>query len=209
MIGVGGDFSDIYFDGHDRLYFSIVDVTGHGITAALLVNRMSSEIRRLVREHLDPPALLHQFNDFVVESFDGTGMYLTMFTCKMQLSQGELAFAGSAHPAAILWRHAAKSFEKLESQNPIIGFDRTAPAQFEQSTVKIEPGDKLILYTYGVIEAESNQGEQLGINGLTGFLKPVATRSAAEVGASLIEGIKQWARKPLRDDIYLLVAGMK
>ncbi|MGH7598079.1 MAG: response regulator, partial [bacterium] len=43
MIGVGGDFSDIYFDGHDRLYFSIVDVTGHGITAALLVNRMSSE----------------------------------------------------------------------------------------------------------------------------------------------------------------------
>lgn len=209
MIGVGGDFSDIYFDGNDRLYFSIVDVTGHGITAALLVNRMSSEIRRLVREHLDPPALLHQFNDFIVESFDGTGMYLTMFTCSLQLSQGHLIYAGSAHPAAVLWRHASKSFEKLESQNPIIGFDRTAPAQFKQSTVKIQSGDKLIFYTDGVIEAESNQGEQLGMDGLLSFLKPVITRSAAEVGASLIEDIKQWAKKPLRDDIYLLVAGMK
>lgn len=209
MIGVGGDFSDIYFDGNNHLYFSIVDVTGHGITAALLVNRMSSEIRRLVREHLDPPTLLHQFNDFIVESFEGTGMFLTMFTCMLHLSQGHLTYAGSAHPAAILWRHATKNFEKLESQNPIIGFDRAAPAQFKQSTVKIQSGDKLILYTDGVIEAESNEGEQLGMDGLVGFLKPVVTRSTAEIGASLIEDIKQWAKKPLRDDIYLLVAGIK
>jgi serine phosphatase RsbU (regulator of sigma subunit) len=67
----------------------------------------------------------------------------------------------------------------------------------------------LILYTDGVVEAESNQGEQLGVGGLVSFLKPVVTCPAAEVGVSLIENIKKWARKPLRDDIYLLVAGMK
>ena len=50
MIGVGGDYADIYFDGKNQVYLTLIDVTGHGITAALLVNRIANEIRRLVRE---------------------------------------------------------------------------------------------------------------------------------------------------------------
>ncbi len=209
MIGVGGDFSDIYFDGGDRLYLSLIDVTGHGIAAALLVNRMSNEIRRLVREHPQPNALLHQFNDFIVESFAGTGMFLTMFTCLLQLSRGHLTYAGSAHPSAILWRQGAKKFERLDSQNPIIGFDRMPLAQFQQSAVQVHPGDKVILYTDGVTEAEGVNGKQLGIRGLLGFLKPVIEHPASELGASLIGEITNWSKKPIRDDIYLLSAGMK
>jgi sigma-B regulation protein RsbU (phosphoserine phosphatase) len=209
MIGVGGDFSDIYFDGDDRLYLSLIDVTGHGIAAALLVNRMSSEIRRLVRERLEPQTLLHQFNHFIVESFAGTGMFLTMFTCTLQMSQGHLTYAGSAHPVAVLWRHATQSFEKLESQNPIVGFDRMANGQFKHDITQVHPGDKLILYTDGIIEAEGTKGGQLGIDGMLGFLAPVITRPAVEISNSLVDDIKKWAKKPLRDDIYLLVVGVK
>jgi len=209
MIGVGGDFSDIYFDGDDRLYLSLIDVTGHGIAAALLVNRMSNEIRRLVREHPQPNALLHQFNDFIVESFAGTGMFLTMFTCLLQLSRGQLTYAGSAHPSAILWRQRTKSFERLDSQNPIIGFDRMPLAQFKQSAVHVHPGDKVILYTDGVTEAEGVNGKHLGIRGLLRFLKPVIHHAPSEIGASLIGEITNWSKKPIRDDIYLLSAGLK
>jgi serine phosphatase RsbU (regulator of sigma subunit) len=209
MIGVGGDFSDIYFDGDDRLYLSLIDVTGHGIAAALLVNRMSNEIRRLVREHPQPNALLHQFNDFIVDSFAGTGMFLTMFTCLLQLSAGHLTYSGSAHPAAILWRHGSKNFERLDSQNPIIGFDRMPLAQFKQSTIQIHPGDKFILYTDGVTEAEGVNGKQLGIRGLLGLIKPVIAHSVAEIGRDLIKEITSWSKKPIRDDIYLLAAGVK
>jgi serine phosphatase RsbU (regulator of sigma subunit) len=209
MIGVGGDFSDIYFDGHDSLYLSLIDVTGHGIAAALLVNRMSNELRRLVREHPQPNALLHQFNDFIVESFAGTGMFLTMFTCLLQLSRGHLTYAGSAHPSAILWRQRTKKFERLDSQNPIIGFERMPLAQFQQDVVHVHPGDKFILYTDGVTEAEGANGKQLGIRGLLGFLKPVIDHPASELGASLIGEITSWSKKPIRDDIYLLSAGVK
>jgi serine phosphatase RsbU (regulator of sigma subunit) len=209
MIGVGGDFSDIYFDGRDRLYLSIIDVTGHGISAALLVNRLSNEIRRLVRENPPPNALLHQFNDFIVESFAGTGMFLTMFTCMLQISTGHLIYSGSAHPSAILWRHGTKNFERLDSQNPIIGFDRMPLTQFKQGAVQIHPDDKLLLYTDGVTEAEGVNGKQLGIRGLLGFIKPMINRSASEIGPSLIKEITNWSKKPIRDDIYLLVAGVK
>jgi len=209
MIGVGGDFSDIYFDGDDRLYLSLIDVTGHGIAAALLVNRMSNEIRRLVRENPQPNALLHQFNDFIVESFAGTGMFLTMFTCALQLSHGHLTYSGSAHPSAILWRHGTKNFERLDSQNPIIGFDHIPSSQFKQGTVKIYPGDKLILYTDGITEAEGVNGKQLGIRGLLGFIKPAINHAVSEIGKSMISDITSWSKKPLRDDIYLLAAELK
>jgi sigma-B regulation protein RsbU (phosphoserine phosphatase) len=209
MIGVGGDFSDIYFDGQDWLYLSLIDVTGHGIAAALLVNRMSSEIRRLVREHPQPNVLLHQFNSFVVDAFAGTGMFLTMFTCMIQLSSGYVTYSGSAHPAAILWRHDSKNFERLDSQNPIIGFDHMPLKQFKQAAVQVYPGDKLILYTDGITEAEGMSGGQLGIRGLLGFLKPVMSHSPEAIGASLIEDLKNWSKKPIRDDIYLLAVGMK
>jgi len=209
MIGVGGDFSDIYFDGHDWLYLSLIDVTGHGIAAALLVNRMSSEIRRLVREHPQPNVLLHQFNSFVVDAFAGTGMFLTMFTCMIQLSSGHVTYSGSAHPAAILWRHDSKNFERLDSQNPIIGFDHMPLKQFKQGMVQVHPGDKLILYTDGITEAEGVSGGQLGIRGLLGFLKPVMSHSPEAIGTSLMEDLTKWSKKPIRDDIYLLTVGVK
>jgi len=209
MIGVGGDFSDIYFDGQDWLYLSLIDVTGHGIAAALLVNRMSSEIRRLVREHPQPNVLLHQFNSFVVDAFAGTGMFLTMFTCMIQLSTGYVTYSGSAHPAAILWRDGAKTFERLDSQNPIIGFDHMPLKLFKQAAVQVHPGDKIILYTDGITEAESVSGGQLGIRGLLGFLKPLMSHSPEALGTNLIEDLKQWSRKPIRDDIYLLTVGVK
>ena len=209
MIGVGGDFSDIYFDGHDWLYLSLIDVTGHGIAAALLVNRMSSEIRRLVREHPQPNVLLHQYNSFVVDAFAGTGMFLTMFTCMIQLSSGHVTYSGSAHPAAILWRHDSKNFERLDSQNPIIGFDHMPLKQFKQAAVQVYPGDKLILYTDGITEAEGVSGGQLGIRGLLGFLKPVMGHSPEAIGMSLIEDLTKWSKKPIRDDIYLLAVGVK
>jgi len=209
MIGVGGDFSDIYFDGRDSLYLSLIDVTGHGIAAALLVNRMSSEIRRLVREHPQPNVLLHQFNSFVVDAFAGTGMFLTMFTCMIQLSSGHVTYSGSAHPAAILWRHDSKNFERLDSQNPIIGFDHMPLKQFKQAAVQVHPGDKLILYTDGITEAEGVTGGQLGIRGLLGFLKPVMSHSPEAIGTSLIEDLQNWSKKPIRDDIYLLTVGVQ
>ncbi|RMF64900.1 MAG: response regulator, partial [Calditrichaeota bacterium] len=80
MIGVGGDFADIYYDGTENVYLTLVDVTGHGITAALLVNRICSEIRKLVREQREPKSILSSVNDFIFDAFEGMAMFLTMFS---------------------------------------------------------------------------------------------------------------------------------
>jgi sigma-B regulation protein RsbU (phosphoserine phosphatase) len=209
MIGVGGDFSDIFYDQEDELYLTIVDVTGHGITAALLVNRICMEIRRLVREKLEPARILHQLNGFIYDSFKGTGMFLTMFTGALRLSTGELRYAGSAHPAAILWRSKVQRFELLESQNPIIGFEKTGAERFTQNQTIIQPGDKFLLYTDGIIEIEDKQKTPLGIKGLLQLLHPAMDMDSHEAIGSIMNGLKRYIHEAQRDDIYLIITALR
>ncbi len=208
MISVGGDFSDIFADG-DSVTLTLVDVTGHGITAALLVNRMANEIRRLVRDHLEPALVLHQFNNFICDSFAGTGMFLTMFICRFDLSRGTLTYAGSAHPAAVIWREQKSKFDKLDSQNPIIGFEPAAPECFSQNLTKISSGDKIVMYTDGIVEAENASDQAWGLSGMLQSFRATTYASANQIAETLLNELEQWRQGPLRDDVYLLVAEVK
>lgn len=208
MIGVGGDFSDIFAE-EDQVTLTMVDVTGHGITAALLVNRMANEIRRLIRDRLEPALVLHQFNDFICDSFAGTGMFLTMFICKFDFTAGTLIYAGSAHPAAVIWREKKSKFDKLDSQNPIIGFEPAAPERFSQSITKISSGDRIVMYTDGLVEAENNAGRPWGLSGMLQCFRGATQAPAPVIADLLLAELEQWRQAPLRDDVYLLVAAVK
>ena len=209
MIGIGGDFSDIYHDEHNRVYLTIVDVTGHGIAAALLVNRLCMEMRRLVREQLEPAEILYQLNNFIVESFKGTGMFLTMFCVALDLNNGALQYAGSAHPSALLWREDQQKFEKLESQNQIIGFDKTHRNSFTQNETTMRRGDKLTLYTDGIVEVENKHKKAFGIKGLVEMMHPQMSRPSKTVADIVMKGIAEFAPSAQRDDIYLILLGLK
>jgi sigma-B regulation protein RsbU (phosphoserine phosphatase) len=209
MIGVGGDFADVYFDGAENVYLNLVDVTGHGITAALMVNRICSEIRKLVREHLQPQTILFHVNNFILQTFEGMAMFLTMFSGVINLRTGTFTYAGSAHPAAILWRSRENKFQRLESQNVILGYDKRKENNFLQESVRVGPEDKIILYTDGIIEAEDGSGRQLGIDGFINFFKPAIYRSANEIIESILNGVYQYSPHSLKDDVYLIIAGMK
>ncbi|MFQ5706793.1 MAG: SpoIIE family protein phosphatase [bacterium] len=208
MIGIGGDFADVYYDGEDKVYLTLVDVTGHGITAALLVNRISSEIRKLVREQLEPQAIIYSVNNFIFNAFEGMGMFLTMFSGVLNLKKGSFVYAGSAHPAVLLWRGKDHKFEKLESQNVIIGYEKRAVDRFVQDITLIGPQDKIIMYTDGIIEAEDAHGKQLGINGFINFFKSSAYLSVDDILNSVIGGITEYSPNPIRDDVYLIIAAM-
>jgi len=209
MIGVGGDFADVYYDGQENVYLTLVDVTGHGITAALLVNRICSEIRNLVREQKEPTAILNNVNNFIFDAFQGMAMFLTMFSGVVNLRKGSFTYAGSAHPAVILWKAQENRFIKLESQNIIIGYEKRSADQFKQDVEMVGPEDKLIMYTDGIIEAEDATGQQLGINGFIDFFKSSIYLSVDDTIESIINGIYEFSPNPIKDDVYLLLAEIK
>ena len=209
MIGVGGDFADIYYDGAENVYLTLVDVTGHGITAALLVNRICSEIRNLVRERRQPASILYTVNNFIFDAFDGMAMFLTMFCGVLNLRKKSFTYAGSAHPAVILWKSNENNFAKLESQNIIIGYEKRDESKFIQDVAMLRSEDKILLYTDGIIEAEDTNGKQLGINGFINFFKSSIYLSADEIIDTIFNGIYEFSPNPIKDDVYLILADLK
>ncbi len=204
MIELGGDFADIYYDGKNHVYLTLVDVTGHGISAALLVNRISSEVRKLVREQLEPREILFQLNNFIIDVFDQTGFFLTAFTNKIDIRNATLTYAGSSHPSMVLWENQQGEFKRIESQNVIIGFEKVGAQKFLQDKIQLFPGDKIFLYTDGIIEAEDEKNQALGINGFVRILNEKKGESAGEITHSIIQRLHDLNYNKIRDDIFLI-----
>jgi len=205
MIGVGGDFADIYYDGEQFIYITMIDITGHGITAALLVNRICSEIRSLVRDEFEPNEILYNLNNFVIDIFHRTGMFLTMFTSKLDLNSNTFTYAGSSHPALILWKQNAEKFQKLSSQNMIIGFEKQPVESFSQDTVQLDSGDRLFFYTDGIIEAENETREQFGIKRLLYIIDKAKEKSSQEIADTVVAYMQDQKFTQVRDDIFIIV----
>lgn len=209
IIGVGGDFADIYYDNEDLLYFTMLDVTGHGIAAALIVNRVSTEIQKLVREKRNPNDILFHLNNFIFNSFFRTGMFLTSFCCLIDFAKKELIYAGCAHPPLLFWEKAKNEIIQLNSQNSIIGFETTTKNSFIQDTRPIQAGDRLFMYTDGILEAENEAGEHFGISGLLRSFQAGTIEPIENVNRKMLSEMSQFSKKTIRDDIFLLVAELK
>ena len=209
MIGVGGDYADIYFDGVSTVYLTIVDVTGHGITAALLVNRVCNEVRKLIREKLAPNQIITSLNNFIVDVFSQTGMFLTMFSCMIDLDELKCTYAGNAHPAAILWKKEENSFRQLASQNTIVGFDKVKNGVFLQDEIPVSTGDKIFMYTDGLTEIENAEKKQLGVDGLINALEHSIQAPTQELPELIIQDLSSCCEGQIRDDIFLIAAEIK
>ncbi|MBN2009935.1 SpoIIE family protein phosphatase [candidate division KSB1 bacterium] len=206
MIDVGGDFADIYYDSHRWLYLTLVDVTGHGITAALLVNRVCSELRKLVREGLAPNEILFYLNNFIIDIFYRAGMFLTMCSCKIDLEEMTCTYSGSAHPAILMWHKKTGKLEELSSQNTIIGFQKLALNEFIQDTIPLAPGDKITLFTDGIIDIEKEPKKPLGLSGFKNALKSHIHLPPTDVPEAILADLDAHASGHIRDDIFFIVA---
>ncbi len=207
MIGLGGDFADIHVVDDDRIYLVVIDVTGHGIAAALLVSRICHEWRSRVQSAADPAELLWQLNEFFLNTFAETPLFLTIMAVECNLKQKTLRFAGSAHPAALLWHAGNESISRLDPQNAIIGFAHAERSAFRSVCLPYAPGDLLFIYTDGVVEAETREGKILGLQGLQRIIRQQRREERArQTSAAIIRQVVEFTRTELGDDVLMMVA---
>ena len=210
MIRIGGDFGTIYKDtANNQIYLNILDVTGHGITAALVVNRICSEIGSLVRENRSPREILFAINSFFCDILGQTGMFLTMFSGRIDLNRMSFEYSGSAHPAGLHYCTQQKQFVQLESENVIIGFETMPLDHFRQRTVDVKSGDTLVLYTDGIIEAEDREKNPYGLEKLKKALEHHRHKSAKEAAHLVVKEVKSYNKGENKDDIMLMLLKLK
>ena len=203
--GVGGDYADVVPVGDGKYYTIIFDISGHGIAPALLANRVSGEIHRMLSQGASPADLTTEVNSFLIRHFDETGLYLTFFCCYYDTKLRTLSYSGGGHLPAILLRNedGAKS-HMLRSQNGILGAFDDAIEDQPETTIEIMPGDKIVLYTDGLVDAGQSLGVPVTLAGLMSLFESIAHMGPGSFSGHVIDQITIRNRSVLDDDITLL-----
>ena len=120
---------------------------------------------------------------------------------RIHSADGELHYALAGHPPPLLWRRASGHVETLDCAGPALGV--IEEASFEICGARLEPGDALLLYTDGAIEARAPDGTMVEVEGLARYLHRHAALPPAEIVSQLAEEIA--AGREIRDDVTLVV----
>jgi serine phosphatase RsbU (regulator of sigma subunit) len=151
----------------ERLSAVVVDVTGHGIAAALTVNRLVGELERLFAENPDssPGEVLRGLNRYVMLTLARHDLYATALCIRVDSAAGEIEWASGGHPPAYL-RRADGEVRPLGSTAPLLGV--LEPESFDPTAERLPfaCGDVVLAYTDGASEACNTKDEQLGTEGV-------------------------------------------
>jgi hypothetical protein len=208
MYYVGGDYAKFRMIGPDRLIFIICDVTGHGVSAALFVNRLHTEFERLAASGIEPGRLLASLDEFIKKAFDGINMYMSAFCGLLDFSTGKLIYSNHGHPAQYIYRVKDSDITHLRSQASLLGlpFDESGIYQHD---IGFSRGDKLLLFTDGVIETKNAGGDHYGEERLEKFIKDNSRLYADLFNKRLTEELNSFHSGSFEDDIFMLSIDVK
>ncbi len=198
LSSVAGDFYDFLIAEDDRAGLFIADVSGHGIPAALI----SSMVKLAAASHRelasDPARILSSINGAL---YGNTQTQLVTAACVyLDASYGILHYAAAGHPPMI-HMHGGNTAPVEENGLLLAAF--SSPA-YSMTTRPLVTGDRILLYTDGVVEARNAQGIEFGQERLQDLLKQTTDLSTSQAADHIISVIQQWSRVQ-EDDLTVLI----
>ena len=155
---VGGDYYDVMRLLDEDIWAAVVaDVSGKGVSSALLASLLQGAFLATSHRWEDMPERMRRINHFLNDRTGGE-KYVTMFYCMLE-RDGALHYVNAGHCAPLLVR-ASGALERLEPTGMPVGL--MDPAEFTAARATLGPGDKLVIYTDGVTEAQNLAGEFFG-----------------------------------------------
>lgn len=209
MEGVGGDYCQVLFPVEPYCYVTMCDVTGHGIGAALLASRVSSQVRQLVFDGRRPMEIVRGLNAFVWEHFRGTDLQLSFFAARLDLGSRTVEFSGAGHPGPLLIRHGAGPVDVLESRNLLIGVAEQCLSDEPEGRRELRPRDRLLFFTDGLTEARDPNGSMLETDGLARIAAITCADDLFGTADCILERVAAFRNGPPQDDMTLIIAEIK
>ncbi len=203
---VGGDFYDVFWQSPERIGFVVGDVSGKGVSAALLMARVSSDLRTAMLTEREPAAALSVANRAVVARGQHD-IFVTAICVSLDVRRRRLVLANAGHMPPYVRRLAEGDLQRVDegSSSPIGLFDDVV---YVQAELELEPGDTLVLTTDGVHEATNERGAQLGFEGLEAALRVGSSDPDALVGRVMAAVRAHVAGGAQYDDLTLLCCGL-
>ncbi len=205
---IGGDYIHTQVVKERWLYLVLFDVSGHGISAAMVVARLHGMVRRLTLTAQRPVQMLQRLNQAAQRLLQHTYFFLTAVVARIDLQNGELDYATAGHPAQLLLRQDG-SIEELRTRNRLLGMDDDIISRVQPSKrVMLQPGDSVVLFTDGLFEVlKDGQGEVLGEDGLHERIEGLAKVGPQMLVGEVLQELSEYqGSSEFEDDVTLLVA---
>jgi sigma-B regulation protein RsbU (phosphoserine phosphatase) len=174
---VSGDYYDVMVRPDGRIYFVIADVSGKGITAALVMSSVATAFAIFTRHDPAPADLLRDINETLAPK-TSPSKFVTMVAGVLDPATGIVSFANAGHVAPLLV--TKDGVEAMHSTDIVVGI--LPHAQYRNQSLTLSAGDSLVLFTDGVTEAENIAEEQLGLDPVCEMLRSM---HGSEAGAIL------------------------
>lgn len=208
MRQLGGDYLYVnrrtIEDDHE-LSIVLLDVTGHGISAALTVNRLHGELDRIFAEQPDigPGEVLRLLNRYVYLTLATHSVYVTAMCVRVRTRTNDLEYASGGHPPAFL-RAVDGSIEELGSTSLVLGVNNHDDFEPEPATLRFGPGDTLVAYTDGAMEAQNRAGKFFGLDRLRALLATGSPLTHGGWPETIVSAVDSFRFGPPKDDMLIV-----
>jgi len=209
MSAVAGDFYDFAVIDERRVGILVADVTGHGVPAALIASMLKVAFAAQTAHADDPARVLAGLNRALCGKFEEH--FVTAAYVFVDLDKLLLRYAGAGHPPLILAslkKAASREGQSREVEANGLMLGLFPEAEYAAVEIPLGSGDRILIYTDGILEAMNAAREEFGKLRLKDFLA-ASSKSAAHLADSLLVELRRWssadAGRPQDDDITLLV----
>lgn len=201
---VGGDFFDFIVSEGRPLLFSLGDVTGKGLSAALLMTMTRSAIHSKAQfmPFPTPEAVMRQSNEDLYNDFTRVGVFATAFVGQYEPGSQQMLYANAGH-APVIYRPFDGSPELLRADSTAIGI--LPVSHCRDQTLRMRPGDLLIVATDGFSDARNSRDETFDIERLIALVDQLAPRTAREIADAMFETVDRFGGGRNQDDDQTLV----
>jgi serine phosphatase RsbU (regulator of sigma subunit) len=209
MESVGGDFYDFIRIDDKHLGILIADVSGHGLSSALIASMLQVALAGEVAHASQPAKVLAGLNKAVSGKFSSN--FVTAAYVYVDLEENLMRYAGAGHPPVMQYRNSMDKAVQILENGIVLGI--LEDSSYEALEIPLEPGDRQVLYTDGILEAANAAQEMFGVEQLMRFLESNKSLNAGQFADALLAKIDRWtgqsSEQGQQDDLTLVLFDFK
>lgn len=205
---IGGDFGFARPSKEEHLNLLVCDVSGHGISSALVANRIYSETITQLSNRAPLADMLRRLNSLVIRNIGAPGFFFTLAAARIDRGGRTMEFAGAGHPPAMIVQPGAEP-RLLWSRSMILGMLPDAVDADGTLYRELECGDRILLYTDGLTDVVDSRGEMLNVEGVESFVREAALLPFGEMKEGILNRVAAWRDGPPVDDLSLVLVEVR
>jgi len=197
MAAVAGDFYDFIVVDNKRVGILVADVSGHGMPAALIASMLKIALAAQSTHADDPARVLHGLNQALCGKFQHH--YVTAAYVFVDMKERILKYAGAGHPPLLMWSGGSPGVRDVTENGLFLGkFDF---ATYSSVEITLSAGDRGLLYTDGISEANNPDGVEFGSERFRQFLADEKNESANQLLDGLLKELACWSAREQGEDL--------